>query len=60
VLASKNGEMVVIKNEKFAMVDVVSLYPTVMMCADNYYPCGDQVSVTVRDKSKLGFYRVKL
>ena len=42
------------------MVDVVSLYPTVMMREDNYFPCGDQTHVTVRDSSKLGFYKIKL
>ena len=59
-MASKHGEIVTIKNQKFAMVDVVSLYPTVMMREDNYFPCGDQTHVTVRDSSKLGFYKIKL
>jgi hypothetical protein len=42
------------------MVDVVSLYPFVMMNQDMYYPCGDYKSVTERDPNKLGFYRIVL
>jgi hypothetical protein len=40
------------------MIDVVSLYPTVMLDPKNFYPCGEQIEVTVRDKSKLGFYHI--
>ena len=40
------------------MIDVVSLYPTVMLNPKNFYPCGEQVEVTTRDKNKLGFYHI--
>jgi len=38
------------------MVDVVSLYPTVMLNCE--YPCGTPRWVKNEDESKLGFYRV--
>ena len=40
------------------MIDVVSLYPTAMLNPDNFYPSGSQTLVSIRDKSKLGFYHI--
>lgn len=59
-MGSKNGEPVVVKGKKLSMVDVVSLYPFVMMSADMFYPCDDYKWVTERDPNKLGFYRIVL
>jgi hypothetical protein len=57
-MASKKGQSVYIGGKRFAMVDVVSLYPYVMMLARNYYPCGDQVAVLTRNRERLGFYHI--
>lgn len=57
-MASREGKSVYINNRKFQMIDVVSLYPTVMLNPKNFYPCGDQFEVTVRDRTKLGFYHI--
>ncbi len=58
VMSTKDGSSIHIRGKKFQMIDVVSLYPTVMLNPNNFYPCGDQIVVSTRDKSKLGFYHI--
>ncbi len=44
-------------NNKYAMVDVVSLYPYVML--NRNYPCGDKINITYDECNKrglIGFY----
>lgn len=57
-MSTKDGSSIHLKGKKFQMIDVVSLYPTAMLNPNNYYPCGRQDWVSVRDKSKLGFYNI--
>lgn len=42
------------------MIDVVSLYPYVMMAIDKFYPCGDYKYVYRRNKNLLGFYKIQV
>lgn len=54
-----HSKPVKIYNESgLSMVDVVSLYPTVMMDENNHYPAGDSYWVEKKDDVKLGFYEV--
>jgi hypothetical protein len=42
------------------MVDVVSLYPTVMLEPNNFYPAGELEEVYARNPNKLGFYKINV
>ena len=59
-MSTKDGSAVHLKGKKFQMIDVVSLYPTAMLDPNNYFPCGTETYVSVRDKSKLGFYKIEV
>lgn len=52
-----NGDMRV--KEQIASLDVCSLYPYVMFCMDNHFPCGVAVECFYYDhlpKNKIGFF----
>jgi hypothetical protein len=40
-MGSKDGKPIHLKNIPLSMVDVISLYPYVMLSKDNYYPAGE-------------------
>ena len=57
-MQSHEKKHIKLESSNLQMVDVVSLYPTSYLAADNMFPCGDAEWTDVEVPDKLGFYRI--